>query len=349
VVVSFWAQPFLIDHVGHDQYLFSTLHADDRAGFASYIDTQGFITVVVGSDSGRQTARFDVKFARHIWYFVTVTVNVTSRNIAVSAESKGSHVTASQTEQQSITLGTAFDLVSSRTLTIASHSSEDRVSSVILPSTTFNGKLDTFKIEFVNDGSVFTVLHLDFSKDIPTEHIVDVSDGALRGRLLNCPARAVTGHDWDASQTAWAHATYGYGAIHFHDDDVDDAAWLTDFEIALPKDLASGCYGVVINDDVSEDVVPVFVRPDLDQEPKNKVVFIFPTFTYAAYANDRMYDTSRDVHIDIPGSDSVIRSRHTEILEARPDLGISLYDSHNDGSGTTHSSLKRVVLNMRSE
>jgi hypothetical protein len=124
---------------------------------------------------------------------------------------------------------------------------------------------------------------------------------------------------------------------------------LTDFEIALPKDLASGCYGVVINDDVSEDVVPVFVRPDLDQEPKNKVVFIFPTFTYAAYANDRMYDTSRDVHIDIPGSDSVIRSRHTEILEARPDLGISLYDSHNDGSGTTHSSLKRVVLNMRSE
>ena len=31
----------------------------------------------------------------------------------------------------------------------------------------------------------------------------------------------------------------------------------------------------------------------------------------------------------------------------RPDLGISLYDSHNDGSGTCFSTLKRPVLNMR--
>ena len=31
----------------------------------------------------------------------------------------------------------------------------------------------------------------------------------------------------------------------------------------------------------------------------------------------------------------------------RPDLGVSLYDSHNDGSGTVFSSTKRPVLNMR--
>ena len=31
----------------------------------------------------------------------------------------------------------------------------------------------------------------------------------------------------------------------------------------------------------------------------------------------------------------------------RPDLGISLYDSHNDGSGTVCSTLKRPVMNMR--
>ena len=34
-------------------------------------------------------------------------------------------------------------------------------------------------------------------------------------------------------------------------------------------------------------------------------------------------------------------------MEARPDLGISLYDSHNDGSGACYSTLKRPVLNMR--
>ena len=31
----------------------------------------------------------------------------------------------------------------------------------------------------------------------------------------------------------------------------------------------------------------------------------------------------------------------------RPDLGISLYDGHNDGSGTVFSTLKRPVMNMR--
>ncbi|RYP62949.1 hypothetical protein DL771_009513 [Monosporascus sp. 5C6A] len=347
LAVSFWAQPFLPHGAGHDQYFFSTLEAHGRAGFASYIDKDGALTLAVGSDSGRQTARFRIKLVRHSWYFLTFTFDAASRAVAVSTKSKGNHVTVSQVHQESLTLTHSLVLASSQPLTIASHSSLERASPVPIDSSTFNGKIDSFKLDLITGADSDTIMHLDFSKDIPTDHIVDVSDSAFRGSLFNCPARAVTGHDWDASETDWTRASYGYGAIHFHDDDVDDAAWATDFELTLPKDLVSGCYGVVINDEESEDIIPFFVRPNLDQPPTNKVVLIIPTFTYAAYANDRMYDTSRDVHIDIPGSDSVHRSRHTNILEARPDLGISLYDSHNDGSGTTHSSTKRVVLNMR--
>lgn len=349
LTVSFWAQPFLPQHAPHDQYLFSTLDADGRAGFAAFIDADGNLTLAVGSDEGRQTARLNVSLARHSWYFLTFTFDASARAVAASAKSKASHVATSQTHQESLPLTHPFILSSSRPLTLASSSSQDRVAAVPIDSATFNGKIDSFKIQLIRGAASETVLHLDFSKDIPTDQIVDVSNGALRGILFNCPARAVTGHDWDASENAWSRASYGYGAIHFHDDDVDDAAWATDFDLTLPKALTSGCYGVVINDDESEDIVPFFVRPDLEQPPTNKVVMIIPTFTYTAYANDRMYDTTRDVHIDIPGSDAVQRGHHIRILEARPDLGISLYDSHNDGSGTTHSSTKRVVLNMRPE
>jgi hypothetical protein len=345
--VSFWAQPFLPQGAGHDQYFFSNLDAHGHAGFASYIGQDGNLTLVVGSDSGPRTARSDIRLARHLWYFLTFAFDTERRTVSVSARSKDSHIVASQTETNSLTVAHSFALASSEILTVASHSSRERVSSAPIQSSTFNGKIESFVIDLITGVESKTILHLDFSKEIPTDRIADVSDGALEGSLINSPTRAVTGHDWDASETCWASASHGYGAIHFHDDDVDDAAWSTDFELSLPKDLPSGCYGVVLNDGESEDIVPFFVRPDLDSSPVNKVAFIFPTFTYTAYANDRMYDTSRDVHIDIPGSDSVHRSHHIDILEARPDLGISLYDSHNDGSGTTHSSTKRVVLNMR--
>ena len=47
-----------------------------------------------------------------------------------------------------------------------------------------------------------------------------------------------------------------------------------------------------------------------------------------------------------PG-DASKRDKYFRTLMKRPDLGISLYDSHNDGSGTVSSSTKRPVLNMR--
>ncbi|KAF2464147.1 uncharacterized protein BDR25DRAFT_346840 [Lindgomyces ingoldianus] len=347
LAVSFWARPDLPERAGHDQFFFSTLQRDGGAGFASFIDRDGALTLAVGSERGRLTTQLPITLKRHSWTFLTFTFNAPSRTVAVSARSKESHVDSAHSQHASHVLTHPFVLSSSQSLTIASHSSQDRVSAVPVDSTSFNGRIDSFRIDLVAAADTRTVLHLDFSKDIPTDHLRDISDSACHGSLFNCPARAVTGHDWDASETDWTRASYGYGAIHFHDDDVDDAAWATDFELVLPKDLASGFYGFVINDGESEDIVPFFIRPDLTQPPTNKVVFIVPTFTYTAYANDRMYDTSRDVHIDIPGSDSVHRGRHLRILEARPDLGISLYDSHNDGSGATHSSTKRVVLNMR--
>ncbi|KAK1149611.1 hypothetical protein N8T08_005160 [Aspergillus melleus] len=342
VTVSFWAQPTL-PRAGHEQYLFSSLEPDDQAGLAALIDNEGTLVLCSGSLDGIRRVTSSIRLERGRWYRLALTWDPSSNVVSADVQAKAGDVgqaSTSQTETHSVK---AMQLVSSQTLTIASHSSADRVAPHPLSSSSFNGKIDGFRVEVGSE----RILDLDFSKSIPTDALRDLSSSATHGVLVNSPARAVTSHDWNARDVDWTRASYGYGAIHFHDDDLDDAAWGKDFDVKLPEDLHSGCYGVVISDGETEDVIPIFVRPDLSKSSNPPVALIMPTFTYTAYANDRMYDTSRDVHIDIPGSDSVTKSRHIQILEARPDLGISLYDSHNDGSGTTHSSTKRVVLNMR--
>ena len=57
-----------------------------------------------------------------------------------------------------------------------------------------------------------------------------------------------------------------YGAIHFHDDAVDDARWEVDFEFPVPEDLKSGVYAARLrlggqDTPGSEDYIPFIVRP----------------------------------------------------------------------------------------
>ena len=137
-----------------------------------------------------------------------------------------------------------------------------------------------FKIETTSFGRAETLLTLDPSLDISTDRVINVSGNNRHVILTNAPTRAVTGHDWDASQNDWTHASYGYGAIHCHDDDLDDAAWETSFELQIPPKLRSGCYGVHVDDGVTQDIIPFIVRPDLRTRKPPLVALIIPTFTY---------------------------------------------------------------------
>lgn len=60
----------------------------------------------------------------------------------------------------------------------------------------------------------------DFSLKISTDNIVDVSGNraGAENHLINALTRAVTGYDWDGTESDWTKAKYGYGAIswNFH-------------------------------------------------------------------------------------------------------------------------------------
>ncbi len=154
----------------------------------------------------------------------------------------------------------------------------------------------------------------------------------------------MTGHRWSGETRNWQQAPTEYGAIHFHDDDMQDAGWDTDFVWTVPSDLPSGVYAARLTSEADEDHIPFVVRPRKSAKSRG-LLFIVPTASYVAYANEHMaldLDFAERVHDHVPvlGPNDLYVAAHRE-------LGGSLYDRHSDGSPIFCSSRLRPILNMR--
>lgn len=186
----------------------------------------------------------------------------------------------------------------------------------------------------------------DFSRDIKTTTLRDCGPYQLHGETVNMPVRASKGANWTGEEMNWRHAPDEYGAIHFHDDSVYDAGWETDFVFDVPKDLKSGLYAarVQTEDNGDEDYVPFVVKAD-PASTRNKLVYLVPTVSYMAYANEHM---PTDAALAQLLTDQVATLRPNDVfLNEHREYGASCYDTHSDGAGICYSSRLRPILNMR--
>lgn len=180
----------------------------------------------------------------------------------------------------------------------------------------------------------------DFSVGIDTQNVMDRGPYGLAGRLVNLPTRAVRGCRWDGTAMDWTSEPRHYGAIHFHEDDLSDCRWETDFKLLIPEGTPSGAYGLRLRQSGAQDVLPFYVLPARDAE-KAPICVLASTLTYLAYANHARGNT-----------DALFRSRMAEWGAAPnaddyPIYGRSTYNYHPDGSGICLSSRLRPVLSMR--
>ena len=178
----------------------------------------------------------------------------------------------------------------------------------------------------------------DFSRDMASDEFTDISGNNIAGKFYQQPTRAVTGVHWDSSVQRWTDKPEHYGAVHFHDDDLIDAGWDTDFSFQLPQDMTSGVYAVKLTS-TEEDLIPFFVSPG-PGSAKNNVALLMSTATYLAYANQRM-SLGHGMFGRGP------RSPSDMYLVENPEVGNSLYEHHNDGSGVHFSSYLRPLLNIK--
>jgi len=227
----------------------------------------------------------------------------------------------------------------------------------------FNGKIDrlrlwrralsTTDIETLrnDDAASFAddslIADWDFAADIGSTTIADRSPNRLHGVAVNMPTRGVTDHTWDGSEDSFLAKPDQYSAIAFHEDDLEDCHWRSDFSFAVPDDAPSGVYAARLETDGRREEIPFYVRRHPDAEPA-PVLYLAPTNTYLSYANFRL-NVERE---ELPGGDSTLPVQATatdQLLISRPDLAASVYDLHLDGGGVCYSTRLRPVVNMRSD
>jgi len=175
-------------------------------------------------------------------------------------------------------------------------------------------------------------------------HVADSSPNALHGTCVNTPTRGVTGAGWDGVAEDYRLDPESYGAIHFHEDDLDDAAWPAAFELLIPGELRSGVYAVRLRGAGAEEHIPFVVRPGATDR-RSPVLLLLPTGSYLAYANDRLPFDAAGAEL-LAGHVPVLH-RDDFQLQQHYDFGRSCYELHPDGSGVVFSSRRRPIINMR--
>ena len=199
----------------------------------------------------------------------------------------------------------------------------------------YNGKIEAPKI--IADGK--KVFECNLSNNTSFSYVKSTIGPTLE--LKNFPTRAVTSSKWDGSEMNWQHKPDHYAAIHFHNDDIYDFEWDTDFKFKIPNNMPSGIYVMKIEGEGYEDSMPFFVAPKI-KKIKNKICVLISTFTYSIYGNHARVDFEENW---------LKRIKEWCAYPYNPvkfkEYGLSTYNYHSDGSGICHASHRRPLFNLR--
>ena len=319
-----------------------------QGGFNLCLDKEGALAATL---AGKILASTGKPVRRHQWLFVGVSYNGETGRLFLAqwplAVSPGDRAISAKASLE-VCAGVGETISSSEAPFLFASGGE---------SNFFNGKIDrprlakralsSAEMELlcayeVPAGLASDVLGAwDFGSNITTDGFLDKSTTDLKGILFNLPTRGVTGHNWDGSEHNWRYAPEQYGAAHFHEDDLYDAGWKTDFSYAIPDDLPSGIYAARLRHGEDLDRIPFFVLPPKGQATAD-AAFLVPTASYIAYANTR-----QRLQPNLIFGSGLPERVNDAFLASHPEVGGSLYDLHQDRSGIHHSSRLRPVLNMK--
>ena len=326
------------------------------SGFALIIDDSGAAAMRLGDGSG---ATVEVTTGRPLakrrWHLVCAAYNAAEAVLTVSQDFIGPQFEASTSASATGVVDFAPAMRSTRPLIMAAMPA---IHPAGRPGAShfFNGKLDRPRLvgralnmadsvalgwnvmPHMREPSV--VAAWDFSRNIGDVTVVDAGPNSLHGRVVNLPSRAVKGFNWSGSEQNWRHAPEEYGAIHFHDDDLYDAEWDTDFTYDIPTDLSSGVYAVRLRADDDEWYLTFYVRPPRGTTTA-KLAFLASTVTYMAYSNIQW--TWQEPFGEVAECYWTTMQPGEVFLQEHPEYGLSTYDDHSDGSGVRYASRLRPV------
>ena len=341
--------------VGRRQGVLTRWSEPEGAGFGLFIGEHGAMELRLGGAGERVGLSCERPLTPREWYIVGATFDAERGEASVFQTALERRPVGDPTEQRHLSCAVCPSFAGQPVLMAAFNDASD--DEALHPAGHLDGKLENPQVhagvlpmetlaQLVRDPrpSSSLVAGWDFSLDIATQRISDVSGAGMHGEVVNLPTRGVTGHHWDGDHLAWRAAPEQYGAIYFHQDDLYDAGWACDFELEIPEHAESGVYAIRLHDGASEDSVPIFVRPPLGRASAD-VAFLASTATYIAYANNHAAYTEA---LDEMEWGALTEVQLSDVyLSGHYELGLSTYDTHADGSGVPYSSRLRPMLTMR--
>lgn len=345
---------------GGEQGIISQWSTDQRRGFSLYIDgkTGKLAARLATADGSIATIASDRPLRREAWYFTALSVDPSLKSFALLTEVLNPTVFDLAREVVVMSLSSEAAFASDEPLLLAAGHIE-KTGSKRHAIACFNGKLSTPGIIArplsAKELSGIDLAGLpklpatdwlarwDLSHDPARRKIPDTSGAGRHGVTVNRPTRAVTAHNWSARTDSFVEAPTEYCAIHFHDDDLEDAGWEESFRFEVPRELRSGVYAMKISNKGADiDYLPFFVRPDTGK-PDAAVAVLIPTLSYMTYSNEAL-----DLEpFEFLAPLCPLRNMYSQIEQYAyiEKLWLkSTYNHHRDGSGICHVTMLRPSL-----
>jgi len=363
--VSLYFQPTTA-HKGR-QYLLSRWNQKTEQGWAVILNEKGCPTLLLG-DGGGRTLELSTHMlaADGIWTYVAVSFDAQTQQcqIFTSRASKTGNTLLDWPFRRSLTVPENFAPAQSGPLRMGAAHNGPGNGQRARPTGCFNGKIERPRLfsgvpkqqGYRTQGDELLALGAlplgpeqaeclladwDFSESIGSTRVFDRGPHGLHGETVNLPLRAVAGIEWNGTVKNWVDNPVHYGAIQFHDDDLYDAEWRTDFTYQVPDDLPSGLYAARLSHQKSTDHICFFVAPKRGKAT-SKVALLMPTTSYIAYANHTLNIAWDDRFPMVHTS-----PEDTDYLENHPEVGRSTYCYHTDQSEVNYASRLRPMIHHR--
>ena len=341
-------------HTGsREQALIARLHVGRSQGIGLILDHNGHLRALIGTGTELQGPTSPRPLSERCWYVIWLRLDADNRQLQVG-----------HTRLDSSLAGDRIPITADYHLSPHASPAADgpllmAAAGFPMPTLHFNGKLERpviwdrtlsdEELRSLTDGHEpqGAVACWDFWQRISSDQIIDTGPNAVHGHVVNTPARGMTGSTWTGFEMCYRHAQSEYGAIHFHEDDIDDCGWPAAFEWTVPEGTRSAVYALLLSAGNAEENVPFHVVPPKGHASAD-IAVLASTFTYTVYGNHARPEWDMD-----PAWKSAWR-RQAEAWGGYPhnpgdhrEYGLSTYNWHPDGSGISIASWHRPMLNVR--
>lgn len=343
-----------------------TKWCDGEGGYGLFIADDGCVTFKIGNGERVCEVSTDTPLEEYLWYFVAATFDPDTDAVRLYQQPMAEHdhlfLDPEHNFAAEVDGRVDPDVLSvPRSPLIIGGFVSDFTPAAEVVTGHFNGKIDQPRLfakslpeaeieESLVDTDLSNVESIiaawNFIEGITPDGISDLSrirdrgPNQLHGKAVNLPTRAVTGYDWSGDEYDFTSAPREYSAIHFHQDDLSDANWESDFTLTVPDGFESAAYAARLRTENDEYYIPFFVRPEPNRSAAD-ILFLAPTNSYLAYSHHRLKDDGAfecDM-VPIYEEGDLFLSRHRE-------YGLSLYDDHVDGSPSLYSSRLRPLIEV---